>query len=90
MANGFLVHNCRYLIAGIRDEKPTPMSDELRRQQMMEAVLQRNPDITTMQKVMLSRTIEDQMQRESAGEGGFNLGRAARASRRRIMDVVAG
>lgn len=83
LANGFLVHNCVYLLSGIRDERPSEMPRELDRLRQLDEARRRNPTLTTADMIWIARGIEDREAEADMENTGFCLGRAARGSRYR-------
>lgn len=66
----------RYLMAGIRDEKPTPMPKQLERQRIVEEAQRRNPTLDTRDLIWMMRHHAEQ--EEADVQDGFVMRRGGR------------
>lgn len=80
--------SCRYLLAGIRDSKPTAMPRQLERERQLSEARRRNPELTTADMIWIARGIEDREAAEDGNADGFCLGRGARGARYRSVEDV--
>lgn len=78
----------RYLLAGIRDSKPTAMPRQLERERQLSEARRRNPELTTADMIWIARGIEQREAEEDGSKDGFCLGRGARGSRYRGVEDV--
>lgn len=78
----------RYLMSGIREQKPTAMPRQLDRERQLSEARRRNPELTTADMIWIARGIEDRESAEDANADGFCLGRGARGSRYRSVEDV--
>jgi hypothetical protein len=78
-ANGILVHNCRYLLLGMRDTPLTPEPADFHRDRVIAAARLRDPNLTTSDLIWINRFLEDEAEEKKRGMGGFSLPRSSRA-----------